>query len=84
MLRFSSSISHQSSMVPPWPLQETQTTHTLQRHPSCGAKSFNQVPEDSQLPSEVKFDKKGIEKGDDSPLGSIKAKQADPTLPQGL
>lgn len=58
--------------------------HTLQGHPSCAAKSFNQVPEDSQLPSKVKFDKKGIEKGDVSPLGSIKAKQADPTLLQGL
>lgn len=59
-------------------------TCALQRHPSWGTKSFNQVPEASQLPSEVKFDKKGVKKGDYSPLGSIKDKQADPTLLQGL
>lgn len=56
----------------------------MQQHPSCAAKCFNQVPEHSQLPSEVKFDKKKIEKGDYSPLGSVKAKQNDPTLLQGL
>lgn len=52
-------------------------THPQQGHHSWGAESFNQVPEDSQFPSEVKFDKESIEKGANSPLRSMKAKQAD-------
>lgn len=53
-------------------------THTLE------GKAFNQVPEDSQSPGEVRFAKKGIEKEDDPPPGSIKAKWAGAMLPWGL
>lgn len=44
-------------------------------------KAFNRVSEDSRLPGEVRFVKKGIEKEDDPPLGSIKAKRAGALLP---
>lgn len=51
---------------------------------SVEGKAFNQVPEDSLLPSEVRFAKKGIEKEDHPPLGSIRAKQVGALLPWGL
>lgn len=47
-------------------------------------KAFNQVPEDSRLPGEVRFAKKGIENEDDPPLGSIEVKWSGALLLWGL